>query len=523
MGVYLNPRNDAFLESVNSEIYIDKTKLISYTNGVLGTEQKFICISRPRRFGKSMTAKMLAAYYCKDCDSEALFCNLQIAKDETYQKHLNQYDVIFFNVQDFLSTVSDAEQLVEQIQTKLLRDMQKVYGDRIDFTTNSLLDVLQQIYADEGTAFVFIIDEWDCIFREKKNNIDVQTKYLDFLRMLLKDKAYVKLAYMTGILPIKKYGTHSALNMFNEYSMTEPKALAEYIGFTEDEVVTLCDKYKMDFDETKRWYDGYQLGKGLNIYNPKSVVDAMLEQEFHSYWSRTENYEALKIYIDMNFDGLKDAIVLMLGGERVQINPGTFNNDMTTFYTKDDVLTLLVHLGYLTYNIETKEVSIPNEEVRGEFYNAISTSKWDEVLKAIRESDELLQKTWEMDGDTVAERLDAVHMDLTSILSYNNENSLSCVISMAYYSARNDYTMIRELPTGKGFADIIFLPHKYSDKPAMIVELKWDQSAETALTQIKDKQYVNALEKYSGEILLVGINYDKESKKHQCVIEKQYK
>lgn len=523
MGIYLNPRNDAFLESVNSEIYVDKTQLISYTNSVLGTEQKFICMSRPRRFGKSMTAKMLAAYYCKDCDSKDIFRNLQIAKDKSYQKYLNQYDVIFFNVQDFLSTVSDVDRLVDQIQVKLLRDIQKVYGDKIDSASDSLLDVLQQIYADNGTSFVFIIDEWDCIFREQKNRIDVQTKYLDFLRMLLKDKAYVKLAYMTGILPIKKYGTHSALNMFNEYSMTEPKALAEYIGFTEAEVMMLCDKYKMDFDETKRWYNGYQLGKGLNIYNPKSVVDAMLEQEFHSYWSRTENYEALRIYIEMNFDGLKDAIVFMLGGECVQINPGTFNNDMTTFHSKDDVLTLLVHLGYLTYNTETKEVSIPNEEVRGEFYNAISTTKWDEVLKTIRDSDELLQKTWQLDGTAVAKRLDAVHMELTSILSYNNENSLSCVISMAYYSARSEYTMIRELPTGKGFADIVFLPHKDSDKPAMIVELKWDQSVETAISQIKEKRYVNALKDYKGQILLVGINYDKERKKHNCIIESSQK
>jgi len=214
---------------------------------------------------------------------------------------------------------------------------------------------------------------------------------------------------------------------------------------------------------------------------------------------------------------------MMLGGESIQINPGTFNNDMTTFHSKDDVLTLLVHLGYLSYNTETKEVSIPNEEVRGEFYNAISTTKWDEVLKAIHDSETLLNKTWQMDEDAVAAGLDVAHMDLTSILSYNNENSLSCVISMAYYSARNNYTMIRELPTGKGFADIVFLPHKDSDKPAMIVELKWDQSAETAISQIKEKQYVSALEKYSGEILLVGINYDKDSKEHQCIIEKYQK
>lgn len=518
MGIYFNPRNDAFLESVNSEIYIDKSRLISYTNSVLGTEQKFICVSRPRRFGKSMTAKMLAAYYCRDCDSKEIFQHLQIANDASYKKHLNQYDVIFFNVQDFLTTVSDVAQLVEQIQVKLLRDMQKVYGDRIDFSNGSLIDVLQQIYAEEGTSFVFIIDEWDCIFREKKNNTAVQTSYLDFLRLLLKDKAYVKLAYMTGILPIKKYGTHSALNMFDEFSMTDQRNLAEFNGFTKDEVQTLCEQYKVDFEEIKRWYDGYWTGS-ISLYNPKSVVDALRTKKIKNYWTITETYEALRIYIDMNFDGLQDDIILMLSGERCKVNVRTFMNDMVTFQQKDDILTLLVHLGYLAYDECTEEVYIPNEELREEFYYAIQASGWDKVIQAVKESKELLEATWNLDSAFVAKALDSVHMELTSALTYNNETALSCVISMAYYSARADYTLIRELPTGKGFADIVFLPHKYSMKPAMIVELKWNQSVETAITQIVEKQYVKALENYSGQILLVGINYDKYNKLHQCSIQ----
>lgn len=523
MGIYLNPRNDAFLESVRSEIYVDKTEMISYVNGVLGTEQKFICVSRPRRFGKSMAAKMLAAYYCRTCDSGELFQKLKVAALDSYETHLNQYDVIFLNMQDLLSQAEEASQLTSYLQGEVLYDLIETYGAYMRENEQSLVRALKTIHSKTGKGFVFIIDEWDCLFREVPDDKEIQKKYLDFLRNLLKDQAYVKLAYMTGILPIKKYGTHSALNMFTEFSMTEPKQMASYIGFTEDEVQALCETYRMDFDETKRWYDGYLLSEKLHGYNPKSVVDAMLNQEFHSYWSNTETYEALKVYIDMNFDGLKDAIVIMLSGGTVTINPGTFTNDMTTFHSKDDVLTLLVHLGYLTYHTETQEVSIPNEEVRGEFYNAISTTKWNEVLKTIQDSEKLLQKTWQMDGEAVAKGLDTVHMDLTSVLSYNNENALSCVISMAYYSARTDYTMIRELPTGKGFADIVFLPHKYSDKPAMVVELKWDQSAKTAIKQIKDKHYVSALEKYTGKILLVGINYDKESKEHQCMIEKFYK
>ena len=508
MGVYLNPRNDAFLESVRSEIYVDKTEMISYVNGVLGTEQKFICVSRPRRFGKSMTAKMLAAYYCKDYDSKEIFDNLKIATHESYLKYLNQYDVIFLNMQEFLTQVKSPEGLIDYLQEEVIVDLLDVYAEQMWEQEQNLVRALKIIYSKTGRGFVFIIDEWDCLFRECRDDKNAQKVYLDFLLVLLKDQAYVKLAYMTGILPIKKYGTHSALNMFTEFSMTEPKMLAKYIGFEEEEVRALCETYKMDFDETKRWYDGYQLAEKLHVYNPKSVVDAMLQQEFHSYWTKTENYEALKIYIDMNFDGLKDAIVIMLSGGTVTVNPGTFTNDMTTFHKKDDVLTLLVHLGYLTYNTETQEVSIPNEEVRGEFYNAISTTKWNEVLKTIQDSEKLLQKTWQMDGKAVAKGLDTVHMDLTSVLSYNNENALSCVISMAYYSARTDYTMIRELPTGKDFADLVFLPHKYSDKPAMVVELKWDQSVETAIKQIKNKNYVKALEQYTGEILLVGVKFE---------------
>lgn len=523
MGIYLNPRADGFEQSVRSPIYIDKTELLAYTNEILNTEQRYCCISRPRRFGKSITAKMLAAYYCQSCDTKELFDKLKISKKDSYETHLNQYDVIFLNMQDLLSQVGETSQFTAYLQGEVLYDLNEIYGVYMRENEQSLVRALKTIHSKSGKGFVFIIDEWDCLLREAPDDKEIQKKYLDFLRNLLKDQAYVKLAYMTGILPIKKYGTHSALNMFTEFSMTEPKQMASYIGFTEEEVRALCEMYRMDFDETKRWYDGYRMAKNLHVYNPKSVVDAMLNQEFHSYWSNTETYEALKIYIDMNFEGLKDDIIFMLSGGSCPINPRTFTNDMTTFHSKDDVLTLLVHLGYLTYDTETKEARIPNEEVRGEFYNAISYSGWNEVMDAIHASKELLEKTWAMDSGAVAKGIDAVHVENTSILSYHNENSLGCVISLAYYSARSEYTMLREFPTGKGFADIVFLPHKYSVRPAMVVELKWDQSAKGAIKQIKDKNYIQALEQYTGEILLVGVNYDKESKIHQCVIEKYRK
>ena len=330
------------------------------------------------------------------------------------------------------------------------------------------------------------------------------------------------LAYMTGILPIKKYGTQSALNNFYEYTMVDSGCLEEYVGFTEEEVSGLCEEYGMDFQEMRRWYDGYSFRRIGHVYNPKSVVDAMLREEFDNYWSQTETYEALKIYIDMNFDGLKDAIITMLGGIRCRVNPRTFQNDMTTFQGKDDVLTLLVHLGYLGYDIERKEVFIPNREVEYEFASAIQGAGWKEVAKAVASSEELLDATLRKDGQMVANGLNEFHREAASVLAYNNENSLSCAVSLAYFSAREYYTVVREMPAGKGFADLVFLPRRnHPNKPALVVELKWDHSAQGAISQIRNIEYVKSLEDYAGQLLLVGINYDKENKEHQCLIEEK--
>ena len=520
MGIYLNPRNDNFQMALRSQIYVDKSELLIYTNQMIQTSQRFLCVSRPRRFGKSMAAEMLVAYYSQGCDSREMFQGLEIAKHPSFEDHLNQYNVLFLNMQRFLSRAGSAKDVPAYLQSVVLEELKDTYGELIKVSENSLSCALERIFADRQKGFIFIIDEWDCIFREKQEDKTAQIVYLDFLRDLFKDQPYVNLVYMTGILPIKKYGTHSALNMFSEFSMTSPKRLAEYVGFTESEVQTLCTRFNMDFEETKRWYDGYQFRNEGHIYSPKSVVDAMLNEEFSSYWTQTETYEALQVYIDLNFDGLKDAVIQMLGGEKVKINPAHFTNDMTTFKTKDDVLTLLIHLGYLGYDAEKQQVFIPNEEVRGEFVNAIEVSNWQEVMDSITASEALLEATLDRDTATVAKGLDAVHMDTASILSYNNENSLSCVISLAYYSARNYYYLKRELPAGKGFADMVFTPRSNSpDKPAMIVELKWNQSVQGAIQQVKDKQYVKALEGYFGTVFLVGINYNKDTKQHECLIE----
>jgi hypothetical protein len=528
MGSYLNPGGGLFSTCRRSKIYVDKSGLISKTNDVLGTEQRFVCVSRPRRFGKSMAANMLAAYYGRGEDTEELFADLKIREVESFRKHLNQYDVIRINMQEFLSVTHDMDEMLSMLQKRLLRELKKQYPEYID--GDYLIFAMKDVFSSTKHPFVILIDEWDCVFREFKQDTNAQKKYLDFLRAWLKDQEYVALAYMTGILPVKKYGSHSALNMFTEYSMLNPREMAEFFGFTENEVKELCLEYKRNFQEAQAWYDGYELvtmegenRKTYSMYSPKSVVDAMLSGVFDNYWNQTETYEALKAYIRLNFDGLKDSVIRMLAGDKVQINTGTFSNDMTTFQGMDDVLTLLVHLGYLSYHWPDKTVSIPNKEVSQEYVNAISTMDWKEVIQSIEASRNLLEALWQLNAEAVANGIDQAHQEI-SILQYNDENALSCTISLAFYFAREYYTIIRELPTGKGFADLCFIPRRlYADKPAAVIELKWDKKAEGAISQIKNKGYVDALKDYHGDLLLAGINYDKKTKKHTCVIEKYNK
>jgi len=519
MGSYLNPGNRSFQMSLNSKIYIDKSELISYTNSVINTAQRFVCVSRPRRFGKSMAAEMLAAYYGRGMDSNGQFEHLAIAGDTTYREHLNQYNVIFLNIQQFLSRTHNITKMKSLIGHYLVKELSLAYPDIHFFDASDLIGCLMDVFDATNVAFIFIIDEWDCIFREYKYDIDSQRLYLDFLRNLLKDQSYVALAYMTGILPIKKYGTHSALNMFDEFSMTNPDPLASFVGFTDSEVRELCTIYQMDYEEVKRLYDGYCFEGTTHIYSPRSVVSAMLTRSYDNFWNKTETFEALRDYIMLNFKGLKDIVTQLLAGVRKKINTTTFSNDMTTFSSADDVLTLLIHLGYLGYDFKTKEVFIPNSEIASEFCNAVESAGWDTVADAIKSSEALLEATIHKDSVAVAAGLEKAHME-TSILAYNDENALSCTIALAYYSAREYYLSFRELPTGKGFADIVYIPRKtHPEKPALVIELKWDQSTDGAISQIKDRCYVESLADYHGDLLLVGVSYDTKTKKHLCKIE----
>ncbi len=520
MGMYLNIGNAGF-RSVRKGLYVDKTGLISYINSTLGTKDKLTCVSRPRRFGKSFATQMLCAYYDKSCDSRELFCDLEIAQDPVFEEFLNKYDVIYLDITWFISTEKNARNTVAYLEEQVIAELCVMYPSAC--REESLPVMLVKIAEMTGRKFIVIIDEWDALFRETKNDAGLQKEYIQLLRGLFKSSLTDKMieaAYMTGILPIKKYGTQSALTDFREYTMLQPKKLAKYVGFTEKEVNDLCMEYGMDFEDAKRWYDGYSFSRVKSVYSPNSVVQAISNEEFGDYWTETETYESLKFYIGLNEDGLKDAVISMLGGQRYRINTRTFQNDISSFKSRDDVLTLLVHLGYLAYDSVNKEVYIPNQEVADEFRNAVEYSGWEGISEALRVSEDLLNATLRGDEQVVARGIDKIHMANTSILAYNNENSLSCVITIAYYAAQRDYTLIREMPTGKGFADVVFLPGKHTDKPAIIIELKWDKSVQGAIGQIEDKKYTGVLSSYAGNLLMVGINYNKKSKKHECKIKK---
>ena len=517
MGLYLNPRNDSFQQAINNPIYVDKSLLINYTNQLIGTGDNKLCVSRPRRFGKSTDANMLVAYYSKGCDSHDIFDSLKISQTTHYLKHLNQHHVIHINMQDFLSKTHDINKMILLLAKLIFREIKKAFCD-VDYIDSShLVQIMEDVYVEASARFIFIIDEWDCIFREYKQDKEAQKQYLNFLRNLLKDKPYVELAYMTGILPIKKYGTHSALNMFEEISMIDPGLLSEFMGFTETEVQNLCIQYNVNYDEMKQWYDGYHMTNDISTFSPRSVVASLIRKQFGNYWTSTETYEALQVYIDMNFDDLKDNIVQLLSGESIDVNTSKFQNDMTTFKSKDDVLTLLIHLGYLGYNSSDHTCYIPNKEVSTSFIDSIEDSNWEETTKALLNSRELLEATWRKDEDAVARYIEEAHLN-TAILTYNNENTLAYTLLLAYISSRDYYTTIREMPTEKGFADIALIPRH--DKPAMIIELKWNQEVKTAIDQIKEKKYPKGLEKYKDNLLIVGISYDKKTKKHTCHIEK---
>ena len=545
MGTYLNPGKAAYQMAVNSEIFIDKTEMIQYINSVVNTQQRFVSVSRPRRFGKTMAADMICAYYDREADSRGLFEKRKLAQTAGWDEFLEKFDVIHLVMTRFFKSRITVNEALTNMQKIVIRDFKRAYPDVELMSDTDLIQTIDDVYTAKDRQAVIVIDEWDAVFRERPDDKDGQTEYLDYLRDLLKDNRHVALAYTTGILPIKKYGQHSALNMFTEYSMMAPRQLAPYTGFTEEEVKELSKKYDMDFGDISNWYDGYLVsdrippekreeyrkgkydGHRFSVYSPLSVVESMTTGVIKDYWNKTETYEALAEYIRKDYDGLKDAVALLMDGGRLTIDTSTYQNDMTTFTGRDDVLSLLIHLGYLGYDDERGEVFIPNREILDEFKTSTKGREWVSTFKAFETSLELLEATWNGDEEKVAELVEDAHNQAGN-MTYNDEAALSYGIQLAYYAARKYYTTILELDTGKGYADVVYLPApQYAEKPALLIELKYGHSAELAMDQIRRQKYLDRLDHYKGNTLVIGINYDRELpaghpeyKHHSCRIER---
>ena len=520
MGVRLNPGLRKF-EAVRKELFVDKSGIISKLNNLINTDsKKFVCVSRPRRFGKSIAAKMLTAYYSKGVDSKHLFEDLEIAKDPSFEEHLNKYNVIYWDMNSIVYSKNNLS-VSEFCNKYIVEELRTEFPSVMLEDGMALNEAIAKIYNSTGEQFIFIIDEYDLIIRDNDYAAELNG-YLIFLAALFKGGEAadaVALAYMTGILPIVKAKTQSKLNNFIEYTMLDADVLAPYVGFTEDEVKNLSNERGMDYDELKRWYNGYSVNE-VSIYSPKSVVTAIEKKRCDDYWSQTGSFDALKDYILMNYEGLKDDVVRMIAGEHIEVDVSSFQNSISSIANKNDVFTYLIHLGYLSYDRDSRECFIPNYEVRKEWIKSIQDAPgFSNIMKMVKESKELLNATIEGDEKRVAESVGRTHRAVTSNLSYNNEGSFQSAIRLAYYYAESYYTIINELPSGKGYADVVFMPY-VPNKPAMIIELKRNKSAESALEQIKSRQYPEGLEKYKGNMVLVGISYDEDTKEHYAKIER---
>ena len=516
------PESPTSFEELKDEnyYYVDKTAFIKT---VFTDSAKVLLFTRPRRFGKSVTVKMLNAYYSNGCDSKALFSDLKIASSLDFESHLNQHDVIYLDMTEFADDNGNGDLYLENLNTDVVSELKDTYSECFEKEKNySLPEAIRCL----NKRFIFIIDEWDFVFREYPNNTNLHKNFIDLLRALFKGvgERYVEFVYMTGILPIARYNTQSALNNFSEYTILNPGKFAKYYGFTEDEVKTLCEKYHLDFDTTKFWYDGYKVG-GYELYNPNSIIELINHRTFESYWSNTSAYGLVKEAINLNFEGLKDDIIKLCSGDTISIplpEIKSYNTADLNFKNKVAIYIYLVHLGYLGCNLDEGIIYVPNEETRLELLNSVKENHWPKFESALKLSEQVVVATYNKDAETVANLLSKIHEDKVPALEYNNESALRYVVLMAYLATESYYLApLNEFPTGKGFADIVYLPISANSKskPALIIELKKDASSKVALEQIKERDYVSRVKEYTDNILLIGINYDSKTKQHTCEIE----
>ncbi|MDO4975242.1 MAG: AAA family ATPase [Alphaproteobacteria bacterium] len=506
-----------FTKTTKEKYFIDKSNLIKEMNELVGTASQYVCITRPRRFGKTINAMMLASYYSKNADFKYLFDKLEISKNSTYLEHLNKHNVVYMTLNEVPKANCTYEEFIGRYINLLLEDLKTCYSD-LELNENlSISDILAQVHQKYNESFIFIIDEWDYIFNNNLFSKEDRENFLQFLKDLLKDKPYVELAYMTGVLPIAKYSSGSALNMFKEYNMLNDVKYVSYFGFNQKEVEFLCKKQdKISLNELTEWYNGYKTNTGLQIYNPRSVCYALSDGICQSYWTNTGPMDEISYYIENNVEEVRNDIVQMVSGISVNIHLEGYGAEQINLNTRDEILSAMTVYGFLSYHNET--LTIPNKELRMKFDYALKNHQMGEISNLVLKSNQMLEATLNRDTETMEALIEEAHDINIPVIKYNNENSLACVITLAYLSARSKYKIIREMPSGVGYADFIFYPNDKT-QPAFILELKKNSTPEEALKQIRDRRYARTLKDYTGKKFAVGIGYDKKLKKHRVKFE----
>ena len=535
MGIYVNSKNAYALykKETAKPYFVDKTVLLKELFPLVEEGSHYLCITRPRRFGKTVMANMVASFFSKGHRANDVFQNLQIYQDKDYEKYLNKYTVIHIMFNDLPRNCNSYKQYIDRIEETLIKDLKKEYPDMPIDDQNAVWDTLLEIYAEkQDINIVFVFDEWDFIFHQKFVTEDDKLSYLQFLRNLLKDRPYIALVYMTGILPIAKYSSGSELNMFAEFTMTTEQRFSEYFGFTDEEVDGLYLRYIENCASTKmvtredlrEWYDGYHTRKGERLYNPRSIVLSLSNNNTGNYWTSSGPYDEIFYYIENNIADVREDLALMVSGIPVPAKIQEYAATSMNLQTRDEIFSAMVVYGFLTY--ENGKVMIPNKELMNKFADMLKKeASLGYVYRLAKESDRMLRATLAGDTETMAEILELAHDTEIPLLSYNDETELTAVVNLVYLSARDNYRVEREDKSGVGYVDFIFYPVN-RDADGIILELKVDHSPDEAIRQIKDKKYILRFtgklgeeRKCAGRILAVGISYNKKQKKHACKVE----
>lgn len=535
MGNYLNARTayDAYRRECGSPYFVDKSRLLDELIQRMETTANYICITRPRRFGKSVAANMIACFFSRECRAEDIFDRLRIAQTDSYRSNVGKHDVIFISFNELPRKCRNYEEYIDRISDRLLEDLRNAYPKAGIHEKDAVWDALLSVYqAYDSKRFIFVLDEWDFIFHRNFVTDRDKADYIDFLSNLLKGKAYVSLAYMTGILPIAKYSSGSELNMFLEYSMTAREKFGEYFGFTEEETDDLYQRYlvleaspKVSREGLRFWYDGYQTASGKRLYNPRSVVGALSDNQLGSYWTSSGPYDEIFYYIGANVDAVRDSLAFMVSGTPVPAKVQECAATSMRLSTRDEIFSAMVVYGFLSY--ENGCVRIPNKELMEKFDDMLLKEPSLGYVNRLAEiSSQMLRATLGADTDKMSEILEFAHNTETPLLAYNHEAELTAIVNLVYLAARDSYRIEREDKAGTGYVDFIFYPETDSRADGIVLELKAGHTPEEAVRQIRDRKYALKFEgkigekrQYAGRILGVGIAYDRDTKVHSCKVE----